>query len=415
VEELAQEFSSAIENEGPPDSLERVLDGVSRLCGARPEGFDRLTAPLRKRVEHLLRRETLPWFTGHAVRPALCGLAKAWLSGEPPGRAPDFRKGLAGFLGARVYELAQRAAARRAYPLLAAPTDRGGSIDPGVLAERLSAVENPDPLDRVQALARASRAEREERTIDFTWLRSSHSYEGKVYHHYRGKIIAQPPLPVDGPAIDDPWLRAYGTRGDCGIPMLRWAATALPGCRESWYAAGCVAIGDNLDWWSAEWANKVFLEPLAEPGAAPGTMGLLLIVLGLAAKEAGEGTLASDALAGAAGEGRVNADTLGCALARLFSWDHIKMARVMKRLSQVARRSGLHERVVRDGIARGLNQTLPAQADALGVTLELFYELSIATRSGLTGALRSRLAGVRGSGRAAAVSRRLLADCPESG
>ncbi|HTM47095.1 MAG TPA: DUF6493 family protein [Bryobacteraceae bacterium] len=413
VEELAQEFSSAIENEGPPDSLERVLDGVSRLCATRPEGFDRLTAPLRKRVEHLLGRESRPWFSGHAVRPLFCGLAKAWLSGEPPGPAPEFRKGLAGFLGARIYELAQRVAARRAHPLLAAPTHRGGTIDPAVLAARLRAVEDPGQLDRVQALARQSTVEREERTIDFTWLHHSYAYEGKVSHHYTGKIVTQPLLPVDAP-IDDPWLRAYGTRGDCGIPMLRWAATVLPACRESWYAAGCVAIGDNLDWWSAEWANKVFLEPLAEPGAAPGTMGMLLIVIGLAAKEAGEGTLATDALSGAVGDGRVNKESLGRALARLFSWDHVKMARVMKRLSQVARCSSLHEQVVRDGIAFGLDQTLPAQAEALGVTLDLFYELSIATRAGLTGTLRSRLGAVRGSGRAAAVSRKLLAHCPES-
>src|SRR5207247_905024 len=57
VEELIDLFAAVLENEGPPDEIERVLDGVSRLCAEHPADFERRTGPLRKRARTLLASE----------------------------------------------------------------------------------------------------------------------------------------------------------------------------------------------------------------------------------------------------------------------------------------------------------------------------------------------------------------------
>ena len=47
--------------------------------------------------------------------------------------------------------------------------------------------------------------------------------------------------------------------------MLRWMATIRPGYRETWAAVGCVRLATNVDWWSAAWGNRAFLEPFIDP------------------------------------------------------------------------------------------------------------------------------------------------------
>src|SRR5581483_3581534 len=89
----------------------------------------------------------------------LCALAVFWLTGEAP-PAPPARKGgkearsVLDFLSARVQEIAARAREGEARPLLAAPTHRGGWIDPVVRVERARACPDADRLDQVQALLR---------------------------------------------------------------------------------------------------------------------------------------------------------------------------------------------------------------------------------------------------------------------
>jgi hypothetical protein len=77
--------------------------------------------------------------------------------------------------------------------------------------------------------------------------------------------------------------------------------------------------------------------------------------------------------------------------------------------SQVARSSPLHQSVIREGIAAGLAVTPPPQPAALGAVLELFYELSIATKSPPPqGKLRQLLATLGGGNRASIAARKLL-------
>ena len=81
-----------------------------------------------------------------------------------------------------------------------------------------------------------------------------------------------PPLPdlasIDLPTVlmlRDPSTFFWIARSDPA--MFRWMATIQPGDREAWSAIGALLIARNVDWWSAEWANRAFLEPFIEPFA----------------------------------------------------------------------------------------------------------------------------------------------------
>jgi tetratricopeptide (TPR) repeat protein len=157
LDELIELFSTVLENEEPPEDVERVLDGVSRLCAERPPDWEKRIAPLRKRAATLSRRGWGP-AEGEPGRD-LGDIALAWATGEVQTgySRQDECLSFGCFLDARAREVAGRAAARKPAPLLAAPTHRGW-IDPRVLVARLkelqAAGQQPDRLDAIQALLR---------------------------------------------------------------------------------------------------------------------------------------------------------------------------------------------------------------------------------------------------------------------
>jgi hypothetical protein len=137
------------------DEFERALDGISRLCDQRPADFAARTAPLHRRAE-----QDTNTFIGAGPSGEICYLAYDWLrSAEPvcvyssiPWLRQDRTKPLAvsaeldgaglggvlGFLAWRRREIAARVLAQQSAPLLAAPTHRGGWIDPRVLVARVA-------------------------------------------------------------------------------------------------------------------------------------------------------------------------------------------------------------------------------------------------------------------------------------
>lgn len=131
LDSLIALFAEVLENDGPADDAERVLDGIARLCAERPAEFDRRTAPLRKRAAALLARAR------GTLRDDLCRLALSWLEGKPPEAAAHDDGQLLHFLSRRILVLCVRAAARNAGPLLAAPTHSGGWIEPAALVARV--------------------------------------------------------------------------------------------------------------------------------------------------------------------------------------------------------------------------------------------------------------------------------------
>src|SRR5262249_33659113 len=94
------------------------------------------------------------------------------------------------------------------------------------------------------------------------------------------------------------------------VSAIRWGSTVWPAGREAWFAAGTCLFGRNLDWWEAQWGNRTYLEPMLDPDVPLKTMALLLLVLGLAAKEPSESGLATDALIASIEDGRLDGSNL---------------------------------------------------------------------------------------------------------
>ncbi|HEX5104981.1 MAG TPA: DUF6493 family protein [Pirellulaceae bacterium] len=160
------------------DEGERVLEGLSRLCGQSLNDLARELGPLKKRVDKLYRSHCGP-FLGVSLRDDVCGIVRAWTTGETITgvRKKTEHGSLAWFysdkerpvwvgseppahlvITQRSQQLAERAAQRLARPLLSAATHRGGWLDPLVFADRLLAWEKlgeePPHCDAIVALLR---------------------------------------------------------------------------------------------------------------------------------------------------------------------------------------------------------------------------------------------------------------------
>ncbi len=190
IDEVAAAFERGLEL---PESIERLLDGISRLCADRPDDFAMRTGPLRARLLDTLEKAQMLPFSGWGILIDLTALTWAWLTGEIV-QVRELRDGyfvecaaggrtwractifeqeplLAGLAG-RVKAIAQCAARCDARPLLSAPTHRGGWIDPVRLAERhrqLVALGKSAPVfDQALALLRLAPEHREAAVLQLT-------------------------------------------------------------------------------------------------------------------------------------------------------------------------------------------------------------------------------------------------------
>jgi hypothetical protein len=193
------------------------------------------------------------------------------------------------------------------------------------------------------------------------------------------------------------------------VPDLRWALSIWPAQRESWFARSARPFANNLDWWEAEWANRTFLEPLLDADVPLRPMALLMLTLGLAAKDAAENGLATDALIAAIDDGRLDGDNLGQALAALVSTGLVKLSRWARTLGQAARISPLHCQVTVQAIQVALD-AVPAEVPKdLHTLLELLKESLIELGSAVTLAgARSFLEKAEVSGKTARLVKELL-------
>jgi hypothetical protein len=482
LDELIDRFAAVLEDPGSPDQIEAVLDGVSRLCGQRPEDFGRRTGPLAKRARALLKRCWGGAFIGSGPLPDLCGLALAWITGQIPQSPADQAvhektRTVLHFLSQRVRDIAERAGRGEARLLLAAPTHQGGWIDPLVLVDRIRSLPDPaarpDRLDEIQALLRlapdnrpaalrkagklpgefgdalryalggkggavgptaalwvaAARARRP--LADDPDVEARHpslgpdagtaarlSLQTKVYQQRNYfHLDQQHPVPARVPLELPTVLLHVGARvkgWTCpaehwDAAAVRWAGTVWPLSREAWIAAGTFLVGQNLDWWEAEWGNRAYLEPLLDPDVPLQPMTLLLLVLGLAAKEPGESGLATDALIAAIDDGRLDGCKLGAGMASLLACGLIKLGRWAKTLAEAARISVLHAEVVALAVERllqGITGQAPKDLQAL---LELLKELLMAGGKSVSSETRDTLSRLPGTGKTGKLAREILA------
>jgi hypothetical protein len=146
--------------------LERILDGISRLCDRFSVDFERRAAPLMARMEKVPEQDAYrglrnPYFVPKGVR----RLILSWLSDQP--REPaNWRgaehalhcfPGLASFIDERAEEIHCRMEGRRSAPMLSAPTHQFGWVEPREFVRRLSECTSNGEIpvsDLIQALLR---------------------------------------------------------------------------------------------------------------------------------------------------------------------------------------------------------------------------------------------------------------------
>ena len=130
LDELIDAVAHAIESVDGADEVERILDGVSRLCAERPSDFEARTAPLCKRLGRLFPSEETRALTNSWGVAGIPTVLAAWLrpgEGAAGGRVP--RRGVFEWMEKRLRELARQVRKRRAQPLASAPTHAGGWIE----------------------------------------------------------------------------------------------------------------------------------------------------------------------------------------------------------------------------------------------------------------------------------------------
>ncbi|MEW5822145.1 MAG: DUF6493 family protein [Cyanobacteriota bacterium] len=160
TDELLETVAHALETVDSAIEVERIIDGISRLCNKKDSTFERLAEPVFKRAEKLgelegLNRLVSRWGGSNALQ----DLLSTWLSSK---RLLPKRKfaieGPMRFIENRIYDISERVSKNISAPLLSFPTHENGWIDPEILIERIIMIKklniNIASHDFIQALLR---------------------------------------------------------------------------------------------------------------------------------------------------------------------------------------------------------------------------------------------------------------------
>ena len=161
VDELIALVSHAVEIVDSPDIVERIIDGVSRLCHERSGDFREKSAPLLHRLEEG-GSESSKGLRGYGgVQLALADLLLSWLTSDwYQSPTNEYSKGDASFeaVVAHLRAITRRVAQGQPSPLLSTPSHSGGWIDPSIWVKRLQEAEAAglryEPLDVCFSLLR---------------------------------------------------------------------------------------------------------------------------------------------------------------------------------------------------------------------------------------------------------------------
>lgn len=142
LEELIDEVAHAVEIVDRIDEVERILDGLSRLCDQKPSDFSVRTSSLLKRIQQPQTSEVIRGLVSGwgGVSMQLRDLLLTWLTGDfhDTANATFYRQAAPFlFINRRIKELKKRVHIGSAGVLLSAPTHEHGWIDPRTFVDRL--------------------------------------------------------------------------------------------------------------------------------------------------------------------------------------------------------------------------------------------------------------------------------------
>ena len=259
------------------------------------------------------------------------------------------------------------------------------------------------------------------RVARYAWrvTSDSHKVQGKTYVHHRFElttdevpkrtpsellaVMRHPP----GEAKKRPWYSRWTFAGiDEGT--ILYAATLLPSSPEAFFAEGARVIGNNLDWWEAEWQNRAYLNLLLEPTTDMTPMATLLLALGLGGKEAGQTAIAVDAFVHSYKEGRLDLPALGRTLRDLLSTLLVKSARYAKSLAAALRIDGGMAVPLFDLLCTAIEATPDDPPRDTAMLLELLQEVMLTSERPLPAQARKALESLKLGGKGRALQKRLL-------
>jgi hypothetical protein len=427
LDHLFEIATRLLEDPASPLEIEQLLEGLFRF-----NGQDSPLAPaFRKRVK--ARLKSLDF------RRTLAVLLSTWL-GEPQDLAHPQLPKPEGFLNGRLLEIL-RALKTGNSRILSLPSYSDGSISVKALADRLRHKPVPLPYDFAQALLRVDPASLDwsladlegingeaglalkfalrvdggklaksslwsqaidllhqepapKLCFDFEVKVSQHEYSGKTYTHRHFEIFSKQ---------ENAFIRWRDHEHE--PQLLRWLAFTCPTRSERFHALGISRLANNLDWWEANWSERVYLESLLDLARPWSYTTAFLAALGLACKETGERGVSIDAVGAALG-GALLPELLGQAMAQAESTGMITHKRWASSFQEM-------RRFVNGGLLFEALQSYLAKAapnSDSGVLLGPMLEISTSLGRPVTDPLaRHYLAGFSGTGKSAKLAQQLLA------
>lgn len=400
-DDLLDLAGKVLESPDDPHDIERLLDGLSRLCDRVPEDFARRVGPLRKRILKKFADKNGAWIRVPTAVSSVGGVFMSWIDSKAflgSVRDDEFAPGVSDFgfwtvWEPRLCELSERVCSRIALPMLSTPTHRGGWIDPAVLRVRWTAWKGagatPSVDERALALRRLAGEDAEpmrrllihaepmidatsDHALDVEWrpFIETRSIQGQTFSSLRVDLSCAGDEPVSD--LRPAWGRSDSTSAD----LIRWWPLFEPGNLEPFFLEGAGRMVWSMDYSEvSDRETALYLEPLTDPFCALGPMACLLLALGLAACGTDLRGRARDALIAVISDGRLNAELLGATQRRLIETGANCFGRWAKSLRETARVSPTHRDAISDLFQRTLSGDPEKTPRDLAALLELLVEL----------------------------------------
>lgn len=259
LDDLIHAASAMLEEPSDPNEIERVLDGICRLCDQRPADFEKRTGPLLKRAR---KKRGTP---AAVLDRGLAMFLIAWIEGtDASSEAP---KALGhgwnqyAFLFHRLGLMARHVQTHQATPLLSAPTHAGGWIEPRVLVERWLAWQRSGvemaSHEQVLALLRMAPEGRDEARAA---AKAAEGDAGEALQFALGETIKT----GRNPSL---WLAAWRSRQPFGdLPEFEAKYPGLGpdagiGAKYEWSAEGQWRHSGDVKWTNLELAMRMEPQP----------------------------------------------------------------------------------------------------------------------------------------------------------
>ncbi len=458
-DDLVQVIARVFENDQLTDDLERALDAIARMAPQLPAQRERLS-PVLKRARVVVA----------ARRDVAAALARVLIFAFKPGALPEpAPEDLAvAELSRRVVDLCELIATGSGLSALSNATHERGFIDPAVLVARIGAHAaqgiNDSTGEQVRALLRlapgpAPEALRQARDLEQTpFVRAVRYALGDTVDIDEQRLLFAAAARIRHPEADDAaMLAAYGNLGPDGPAVARYAwklwrgfavevapapvdvlpgllaarrhiglsgcfcylfgdravklyaASIFPSSLEKFFQKGADEVGNNLDWRSQAWDDEVYIGMLLDP-TVPGTPGaVMLLAFALGAKQAGQATLAVDALVAMVTQGRVTGEQVAGQIRWVLLSTLGKASRYASTLAAAAAAQPAMPAVV---VAMLCEIVDIGEAEApvdTGALLALLVELVVANGLALPAGARDKIALLQVGGKGKAAQKALLA------